>query len=237
MDKQSSWRDLAITPGKVILQNELIQLIQYEPTTEEVSKTPLIIAPPWINKYYIMDLTPDKSLPNYLVGNGIQTFMISWRNPQREHADWGMDAYVGAIRQAIDVVTAVTRQPAVNILAACSGGMTAAILAGHCEALGEDVVTLDNLSTGFEAAVTTGELVVGGDSLGLDACYTVVRLVDDRLVLLASNDRFVSADLSDGDLALPRLVDVQAALNRLRAVGMAPPGGNGGSRPDPGGET
>jgi len=133
-------RNLATTPGKVIFRTDMFELIQYDNPGGRVRKRPTLIVPPQINKYYIMDLTPDKSLPNYLVGNGIQAFMISWRNPQREHADWGMDAYVGAIREAIDVVTAVTRQPTVNILAACSGGMTAAILAGHCEALGEDVV-------------------------------------------------------------------------------------------------
>lgn len=133
-------RNLAATPGQVVFRTEMFELIQYAATTAEVRKRATLIVPPQINKYYVMDLTPDKSLPHYLCAKGIQTFAISWRNPQKRHADWGIDAYVDAIKTAIAAITAITRHRKVNLLAACSGGLTASILAGHYAALGEDVV-------------------------------------------------------------------------------------------------
>ena len=133
-------RNLAATPGQVVLKTEMFELIQYAAATGSVRKRATLIVPPQINKYYVMDLTPDKSLPHYLCANGIQTFAISWRNPQKQHADWGIDAYVDAVRTATTAVSAITKRRKVNLLAACSGGLTASILAGYCAARGEDVV-------------------------------------------------------------------------------------------------
>ena len=88
-------RNLAVTPGAVVLRTEVLELIQYRPQTAQVREVPLLIVPPTINKCYAMDLTPGRSLVEYLVQNGQQTFVISWHNPDARDADWGPDTYAG----------------------------------------------------------------------------------------------------------------------------------------------
>jgi polyhydroxyalkanoate synthase len=127
-------KDLAISPGAVVFKNEVLELIQYQPTTPRVYGRPLLFVPPQVNKYYVMDLSPNKSLIRYLVANGVQVFAISWRNPTPEHRDWGFETYDQAILEAIDVVRAITASPDINILGACLGGMTLATLLGNLAA-------------------------------------------------------------------------------------------------------
>jgi len=116
-------KNLATTPGKVVFQNELIQLIQYTPTTETVSKRPLLIVPPWINKFYILDLTPRNSFIQWLVDQGQTVFIISWRNPGPALRDKGWDDYMleGPLA-AMDAVTAATGEEQMNLLGYCIGG-------------------------------------------------------------------------------------------------------------------
>src|SRR6266480_1131121 len=127
-------KDLATSPGAVVFKNEVLELIQFQPTTTEVYGRPLLIVPPQVNKYYVMDLSPNKSLVRYLVANGQQVFTISWRNPTPEDREWGFETYDRAILEAIDVVRAMTEIPDVNILGACLGGMTLATLLGYLAA-------------------------------------------------------------------------------------------------------
>jgi polyhydroxyalkanoate synthase len=127
-------KDLATSPGAVVFKNEVLELIQFQPATKEVYRRPLLIVPPQVNKYYVMDLSPNKSLVRYLVANGQQVFTISWRNPTPEDREWGFDTYDRAILEAIDVVRAITENPDVNILGACLGGMTLASLLGYLTA-------------------------------------------------------------------------------------------------------
>ena len=119
--------DLALTPGDVVLRTEMFELIRYAPQTETVSATPLLIVPPMINKFYAMDLAPGRSLVEYLVGRGIQVFMISWRNPDARHAEWGFDAYGQSVIDAMDA----TGAERVHLLGTCSGGIVSAMVAAH----------------------------------------------------------------------------------------------------------
>ncbi|EON92805.1 polyhydroxyalkanoic acid synthase [Marinobacter lipolyticus SM19] len=116
-------RNLAMTPGKVIYQNELMQLIQYSPSTETVSQRPLLIVPPWINKFYILDLTAKKSFIQWLVNQGQTVFIISWRNPGPEHRDKGWEDYMqlGPLA-AMDAVTEATGEDRMNVIGYCIGG-------------------------------------------------------------------------------------------------------------------
>ncbi len=137
-------KDLGISPGSVVFKNEMFELIQYKPATQEVYRRPLLLVPPQVNKFYVMDLSPSKSIIRYLVDNGLQVFAISWRNPTPGQREWGFEAYDRGILEAIDALRAITESPDVNIVGSCLGGMTLATLLGHLAALGDrriDAVT------------------------------------------------------------------------------------------------
>jgi polyhydroxyalkanoate synthase subunit PhaC len=114
--------DLAVTPGAVVLRTETFELIQYTPQTPTVRTRPLLIVPPVINKYYLADLAPGRSLVEYLVRGGQQVFMISWRNPDVRHRGWNIDTYGQAILDALDAALAVADADAATVLGFCSGG-------------------------------------------------------------------------------------------------------------------
>lgn len=116
--------NLAITPGAVIFRNELLELIQYTPMTANVRKRPLVITPPQINKYYSLDLSPDKSMVRFLLESGFQIFAVSWRNPTAAHRDWGLDTYVAALDEAVDAAREISGSEDVSMMGACSGGIT-----------------------------------------------------------------------------------------------------------------
>ncbi|MEO0981317.1 MAG: alpha/beta fold hydrolase [Pseudomonadota bacterium] len=132
--------NLATTPGQVVWRNPLMELIQYEPTTEQVHKVPFLNIPPQINKFYASDLTPEKSIVRFLLSQGFQTFMISWRNPDKEHAHWGLSDYVDSLVQATEVISQITRSKKINISGACSGGITTATFASLLAAADDDRV-------------------------------------------------------------------------------------------------
>ncbi len=120
--------NLATTPGKVIFRNELMELIQYAPTTEKVFKRPLLIIPPWINKYYILDLNPEKSFVRFAVDQGLTVFLISWVNPDARHRDKDFGAYLEeAVFAALDAIRKETGESSVHALGYCVGGTLLAI--------------------------------------------------------------------------------------------------------------
>lgn len=115
--------NIAVTPGKVVYQNDLMQLIQYEPTTEQVHQRPLLIVPPWINKYYILDLREDNSFVRWAVSQGHTVFMVSWVNPNKNHSDKRFEEYMQeGIVDALDQIKAITNEPDCNVVGYCLGG-------------------------------------------------------------------------------------------------------------------
>jgi polyhydroxyalkanoate synthase len=139
-------KNIATTPGTVVYRNEVLELIQYVPTTAQVHRRPLLIVPPQINKYYVFDLAPAKSIVQWALGSNVQTFVASWRNPTREHAEWGLDAYVTALEEAVDAMREITGSDEVNVWGACSGGITLSAFLGYLAARGERKVAAATLA-------------------------------------------------------------------------------------------
>jgi len=159
--------NLAASPGSVVLRTEVFELIQYKPTTDQVRETPLLFVPPTINKFYVLDLSPGRSMIEYYVAQGQQVFAISWRNPDQEQGDFDLDTYAAAVAEARDAVATITRGGPVHLAAACSGGIITAGLLGHLAASGElggvasltlMVCALDNDSEGTVSALTSRDV-------------------------------------------------------------------------------
>ena len=138
-------QNIGASPGAVVYRHELCELIQYTPSTRQVYQRPLLLVPPQINKYYIMDLAPKRSLTEYAVARGIQFFTISWRNPGSEFSERGLAQYVAAIKEIIGVVSNITGSPDINLLGVCAGGITSSVLLGHLASLGEPLVNAATL--------------------------------------------------------------------------------------------
>src|SRR5271157_4536468 len=133
-------KNIATTPGAVVFHTEVLELIQYKPMTVEVWARPVLIVPPQINKFYSLDLSPDKSMIQFLLGEGVQVFCISWRNPTAEQRDWGLDTYVEAVDEAVDAVRNIARSADVSVFGACSGGITSSAYAAWQAGRGESKV-------------------------------------------------------------------------------------------------
>ncbi len=157
---------IAATPGEVIFRSEVLELIRYTPTTAKVHKRPIVIVPPQINKYYILDLAPGRSVVEALVAEGQQVFMVSWRNVTAEQRHWDMGHYVSSLLEAIDVARDLTKQDTVNLLGVCAGGITMSALMGYLAAIGEEKVnSLSYLVTGLDwGQPTLLASMVGGDN-------------------------------------------------------------------------
>ena len=130
-------RDIAVTPGAVVVRTELLELIQYRPQTAQVHDVPLLVVPPTINKYYVLDLAPGRSLLEHLVQNGQQVFVISWRNPDARHAEWGLDTYVQALLDTFDAVLRICATDRASIFGFCSGGIIASLAAAYLASTGD----------------------------------------------------------------------------------------------------
>jgi polyhydroxyalkanoate synthase subunit PhaC len=159
--------NLAVTPGSVVLTSDLFELIQYQPQTAKVRELPLLVVPPTINKYYILDLAPGRSMVEYLVTEGQQVFLMSWRNPEAAHSHFDLDAYANAVVEARAAVAKIVARPAVNLVGACSGGIITAGVLGHLvdsgwlsevSSLTLLVCALDNEHAGTAAALSTRQV-------------------------------------------------------------------------------
>ncbi|HEX9314183.1 MAG TPA: alpha/beta fold hydrolase [Actinomycetota bacterium] len=132
-------RNLGVTPGKVVYRNNLMELIQYEPQATTTYEIPLLVSPPWINKYYLMDLAPGRSFIEWAVQHGHTTFAISYRNPDESMRDVSLDDYlIHGPASALDVIRDITGQPKVNIAGLCIGGTLTTMLLAYLAAGGQD---------------------------------------------------------------------------------------------------
>lgn len=154
-------QNLALTPGKVVYENDVCQLIQYEATTPDVLKRPLLIVPPWINKFYILDLTPEKSFIKWAVDQGHTVFVISWVNPDGRHAGKSFEHYMReGIFEALDVIERITRSKEVNTIGYCVGGTLLAVTLAYAAATGEERIKSATLFTTQVDFQNAGDLKV-----------------------------------------------------------------------------
>ncbi len=127
---------LACSKGAVVHRTDRYELLQYAPLTKEVQEVPIVIVPPMISKFYVVDLSPGRSMVEYLSSKGIQPFALSWRNVGRHHSSWGMDDYVQSIVDAIDTACAITGSDKVHLVGFCAGGIATSLAAGYLAATG-----------------------------------------------------------------------------------------------------
>ena len=167
----SMGENIAATPGAVVFRNELLELIQYAPQTGEVYEVPTLVVPPTINKFYALDLAPERSLVEFAVRQGRQMFVISWRNPDARHASWNFDTYVRAVLDALDAVEEITGSQQTVLGGVCSGGMLASMTAAYLAGIGRQ----DRL-----AALCLAMTVIDNHEAG-----TASALVDERLAARA----------------------------------------------------
>ncbi|EBA03935.1 poly(3-hydroxyalkanoate) polymerase [Rhodobacterales bacterium HTCC2150] len=153
--------NLANSPGGVVFRNKMLELIQYEAKTEQVHKTPIVIFPPWINKYYILDLKPANSFVKWLTEQGYTVFMVSWVNPDASYADTGMVDYVhNGYLKAIEAVKSITNEPQVNAIGYCIGGTTLSLTAALLSQRGDDSIKSVTLFTTITDFSDQGEMAV-----------------------------------------------------------------------------
>ena len=190
-------RNLAVSPGKVIFQNELMQLIQYAPSTETVLKRPLLIVPPWINKFYVLDLTPEKSFIKWCVDNGLTVFVISWVNPDARQAEMGFEEYMklGPIA-ALDAIEQATGEKEVNAIGYCVGGTLLAITLAYLAKQNDKRIASATLFTAQVDFTHAGDLKVFVDEEQLKAIeermkergYLEGKKMANAFNMLRSND-------------------------------------------------
>ncbi len=194
MDAFEVGRDMAVTDGSVIYQNDILQLIQYAPTTEKVHAKPLLIIPPWINKYYVLDLNTKKSMVQWLVGQGYTVFMISWVNPDERQKDETWDSYLtkGAM-EAIDAALKETGQKSLHVASYCIGGTLTGTLMAY---LGRKKDKRIASSTFFTA------------QLDFDDAGELQVFVDDETI------KAVDAEMEQGYLPAQKMA---SAFNMLRS--------------------
>jgi polyhydroxyalkanoate synthase len=190
-------RTLAITPGKVVFQNDLMQLIQYTPATERVLKVPLLIVPPWINKFYILDLTPEKSFIKWCVDKGITVFVLSWVNPDQHLAAKSFEQYMReGLLAALDAIEAATGEKKVHAIGYCVGGTLLAITLAYLAAQKKDRVLSATMFTAQVDFTHSGDLNLFVDEESIqqleahmkDQGYLEASRMANTFNMLRSND-------------------------------------------------
>jgi polyhydroxyalkanoate synthase len=164
--------NVATAKGEVVYRNKMFELLQFAPTTKKVHARPLVMSPPQINKYYAIDLSPDKSLIKWIQDSGVQLFVISWRNPTSKHRDWGLSEYALCLDQAVEAAREITGSADVNMWGSCSGGLTLAAYLGWLAAHGEGAKVAN---TSWAVCVLDMPKLLDDTSIGLFATPAVLR--------------------------------------------------------------
>jgi poly(3-hydroxyalkanoate) synthetase len=157
--------DLAVTPGAVVARTDVFELIQYQPTTPTVHQFPLLMVPPMINKYYIADLAPGRSMLEFFVAQGYQVFVISWRNPGKDARNWDLNTYGNAVMESVSAAREITKAPKINLIGLCAGGILSSMVGAHLSATGQ----LDQVAS----------LCLGVTLLDMTEAGTTVSLMDE----------------------------------------------------------
>ncbi len=190
-------RDLATTPGGVVHSCEQFELIQYQPVTGTVYRYPLLIVPPMINKYYITDLAPGRSLAGFLTGQGHQVFVMSWRNPDARHRDWNLDTYGGAVLAAVTAVREISGAARASVCALCSGGIVTSMVAAHLGAAGRQhelaslclgVTMLDQAQAGAAGAMIDETTAAAAMAVSAERGYLDGRALAEVFAWLRPDD-------------------------------------------------
>ncbi|MGB8274988.1 MAG: alpha/beta fold hydrolase [Alphaproteobacteria bacterium] len=211
---------VAVTPGKVVMRNRLVELIQYAPTTDKVVAEPILIVPAWIMKYYILDLSPHNSLVRYLVDRGHTVFMVSWKNPQADDRDLGMEDYLRlGVTEPLNAISAIVPDQKVHGVGYCLGGTLLTIAAAADARNGNDrfkTLTMFAAQTDFTEA---GELMLFIDESEIDYLEDIMweqgcldtRQMAGAFQLLRSNDLVWSRMVRDYLLGERRpMIDLMA---------------------------
>ena len=170
--------DLAVTPGAVVARTDVCELIQYQPATPTVHQFPLLMIPPMINKYYIADLAPGRSMLEFFVAQGYQVFVISWRNPGKDARSWDLNTYGNAVIESVSAAREITKAPKINIIGLCAGGILSSMVGAHLSATGQ----LDQVAS----------LCLGVTLLDMTEAGTTVSMMDEgtaKASMLASRAR------------------------------------------------
>ncbi|HEY8247403.1 MAG TPA: class I poly(R)-hydroxyalkanoic acid synthase [Hyphomicrobium sp.] len=198
-------RNLATTPGKVIYQNEIFQLIQYTPATDKVRELPLLVVPPWINKYYILDLTPTKSQIKFLVDQGLTVFIVSWVNPDQRLSHKSFEDYMQeGLLTAADAVKREAGVDKINVVGYCVGGTLLATTLAYLAARGEDVFNSASFLATQVDFTHAGDLLLFTDTDQLEALNA---LMSERGYLDGSRMANVFNMLRPRDLIWPYIVN------------------------------
>jgi len=189
--------NIATTPGAVVLRTEVFELIQYAPQTPRVREVPLLMVPPTINKFYAIDLAPDRSWVEHLVRAGQRVFVLSWRNPDARHAGWGLDTYARAVLDALDAVERICRTDRAVLAGMCSGGIIASLVAAHLAATGRQgrlaglalaVTVLDQHRAGAPAALADRYLAAAATAASRRRGYLDGRVLAEVFAWLRPGD-------------------------------------------------
>jgi polyhydroxyalkanoate synthase len=162
-------KDIGVTPGSVVARTDVYELIQYQPSTPTVYQYPLLMVPPMINKYYITDLAPGRSMLEYFVSQGYQVFVISWRNPDQNMKNWDVNTYGEAIVDSMGTAREITKSPKLNVIALCAGGILTSMVSAHLAATGQ----LDQISS-LGLGVTLLDMTMAGMTVSLMSEGTAV---------------------------------------------------------------